>query len=116
MRDFRKLDLWKEGIEFSSIIYDLTAQFPKNEKYGLIDQMRRAVVSIPSNLAEGCSRKTNKEYVKYIDYSLGSAFELETQLIISSKVGYINQENAKNSIDRLSILQRRINVLRNSIL
>ena len=115
MRDFRKLEVWKEGIDFCQAIYQLTSTLPKDEKYGLVSQMNRAGVSIPSNLAEGCSRKSKVEFAKYIDYSLGSAFELETQIIICSRIGHIEEKLSQRYLTRLNILQKRINASKNSI-
>lgn len=116
MRDFRKLDVWHEGINYCQIIYQLTNNLPKDERFGLVSQMNRAAISISSNIAEGCSRKSNLDYAKFIEYSLGSAFELETQIIICTKVGYIDSLVSQRYLNRLNILQRRLNALRNSIL
>lgn len=86
-----ELEAWKQSIEFVIIIYNITNEFPKAETYGLANQMQRAAVSIPSNIAEGCARSSAKETARFLDIAIGSIAELETQLIIASKLGYINK-------------------------
>ena len=95
-------------------VYDLTTSFPTEERYGLISQMRRCSVSIPSNIAEGC-RGSDKELLQFLNISLGSSFELETQLIISKEIGYVDTKQCKILIEELTILQKRINAFRNAI-
>ena len=82
MRDFRKYTVWQDGIKFVKRIYKFSESLPKDEKFGLISQIKRASVSIPSNIAEGCSRNSEIEFKRFLEIALGSAFELETQLII----------------------------------
>ncbi|MBI5916121.1 MAG: four helix bundle protein [Bacteroidetes bacterium] len=114
MRDFRKLEIWKEGIELTVKIYEITEAFPSREKYGLVSQMTRASVSIPSNIAEGC-KGSDKELSRALEIALGSAFELETQLIISEKVGLLTHEKFDEILNSLGILQRRISAFRNTL-
>ena len=83
MNSYQDLEVWKKSIDFVEQIYRLVKQLPKEETYALSDQMRRAAVSIPSNIAEGANRKTTKEYIQFLYIALGSAAELETQLIIA---------------------------------
>ena len=90
MRTHKDLDVWKESIVLVKDIYSLTKVFPKDEIYGLTSQMRRCAVSIPSNIAEGSARNYDKEFIQFLYISLGSLSELETQLIISNEVGYID--------------------------
>jgi len=116
MRNFRKYDIWTDGIDFSIGIYKTTSSFPSDERFGLISQMRRAAVSIPSNIAEGASRKSNLEFSRFIEISLGSSFELETQLIISLQQKYISSEAMNALLPPLQSLQRRLNALRNTLL
>ena len=116
MRNFRKLDVWIDSMQFTKDIYRITAKFPKEEKYGLVSQMNRASVSIPSNIAEGASRRTQKHFASFLDISLGSAFELETQLIISESLNLMSKEKFDLILPPLHSLQRRINALRTSIL
>jgi four helix bundle protein len=84
----KELDVWKESIELTKKIYNITKNFPKEELYGLTNQIRRASVSIPSNIAEGSARSSDKEFIQFLYISLGSLSELETQLIISKEIGY----------------------------
>ncbi len=78
-------------MEIVKLTYELVKRLPKTEEYGLKSQMQRAVISIPSNIAEGCSRKSNKEVAHYFEISIGSSFELETQILASQLIGYLNQ-------------------------
>ncbi len=88
MGTHKELDIWNLSIDFVVIVYQLTKKFPKEELYGLTSQMRRAAISIPSNIAEGAARKTNKENIQFLYIALGSLSELETQFIIAEKLKY----------------------------
>ena len=92
MRDFRKLDVYDRSLKFVNSIYDITDEWPDNEKFGLIAQINRASVSIPSNISEGSARRTEKDFARFIEIALGSAFEVETQLIISKGRNYISKK------------------------
>jgi four helix bundle protein len=83
MRDFRKFEIWNQGMDLSVKVYEIVKQLPKEELYGLRSQITRAVVSIPSNIAEGCSRGSEKDFKRFLEISLGSAFELETGLVLA---------------------------------
>lgn len=115
MRDFRKLEVWKESVLFVKAIYELTNSFPSTEKFGLSSQIQRAAVSVPSNLAEGCSRNSSVEFVRFIEISIGSAFEIETQLEIALELNYINFDNYQKTLSNLHTIQRKLNALRTSI-
>lgn len=91
MRNFKELRIWQKGIDIAVKTFQLTDTFPKEDKYGISQQMNRSGVSIPSNIAEGSSRRSEKDYARFIEISLGSTFELETQLIISEKLSKGNQ-------------------------
>ena len=97
----KDLDVWKLGIELVEKIYKITAQFPKFEHFGLSSQMQRAAVSVPSNIAEGAARNSEKEYIHFLYISLGSLAELETQLIISQKLNYINDKFIFEEVEKL---------------
>ena len=86
----RDLKVWQESIELVKTVYDVILDFPKNEEYGLGSQLRRAVVSIPSNIAEGCGRSTNKELYHFLNIASGSLAEVETQVYIAHTLGYID--------------------------
>ena len=111
MRDFRKYAVWNLAMELATDIYGYTANFPKEEKYGLAGQIQRAVVSISSNIAEGASRKSEIEFIHFLEIALGSAFELETQLIIADRVGYISDADITRLLDRLHSIQKGVNHL-----
>lgn len=88
MNNFKELIVWQKSIDFSIKIYEITNGFPKEEIYGLSSQIRRCVVSIPSNIAEGAGRNSKKEFSHFLSIALGSSFELETQLILAQHIGY----------------------------
>jgi four helix bundle protein len=90
--DYRKLKVWEKSIDLTAATYDIIKLLPSHEKYGISDQMRRAAVSIPSNIAEGASRGSDKDFRRFLLIARGSASELETQFLICSKVGYLEHE------------------------
>ena len=93
---YKKLILWQNAIDFVEKAYSLTGSFPKNEQYGLVSQIRRAAVSVPSNISEGATRKSKKEFQQFLYIALSSLSEVETQLIIANRLGYVD------SIEELS--------------
>ena len=93
MHNFRKLDIWIEARRLVKVIYQLTQKFPDREQFGLSNQICRAVVSIPSNIAEGSAKSSNKKFSRYIEYAVGSSFEVETQLTLAFDLDYINIED-----------------------
>ena len=109
----RDLKVWQESIELVKEVYDLLTDFPKNEEYGLSLQIRRAVVSIPSNIAEGCGRGTNKELYHFLNIASGSLAEVETQLHISYTLGYI--DNMSRIDGRLESVQKLLSGFRKHI-
>jgi len=100
MMTHKDLDIWKLGIELVEEVYKATVEFPKEEIYGLTNQMRRASVSIPSNISEGVARSSKKEYIKFLYVALGSLAELETQTIISEKLGYLKKHLLMDLIEK----------------
>ncbi|HMP29387.1 MAG TPA: four helix bundle protein [Saprospiraceae bacterium] len=112
MRDFRKLDIWNQTIDYTDRIYDICESFPKNEIFGITQQIKNCTVSIPSNIAEGCSRSSSKEFGRFLEIALGSSFELETQLIIAGRRKFYIDSTL---IEELNIIQKRINALLKSI-
>ena len=86
-RNFREYPVWNEAVDYATYVYEVTSQMPWFEKKGLCDQLRRAAVSISSNIAEGAARSTDADFAHFLDFALGSAFEVETQLKISKKRG-----------------------------
>lgn len=87
----KDLAVWQESMDFVANIYLITKNFPNEEKFGLVSQIRRSAVSIPSNIAEGAARQSGLEFKKFLYYSLGSCAELETQILIANKIGYIEE-------------------------
>jgi four helix bundle protein len=116
LRDFRKYDIWIDSMELVDTIYSFVEAFPNTEKYGLRSQITRSAVSIPSNIAEGASRNSEKDFARFLEIALGSAFELETQLIIAERRKYISAPQIKESILKLTSLQKRIYALRRKII
>ncbi len=112
MHNFRKLDTWLDGVELADTIYTLTASFPKTEIYGLSSQMQRAAVSVPSNIAEGSGKGSDRDFARFVSISLGSLFELETQIEIAYRRGYISTENYYALRPKVESLQKRIYNLR----
>ena len=111
MRDFRKYDVWKLAIDFATEIYSATAQFPIFEKYALSTQLCRAAVSISSNIAEGSARSSETDFCRFLEIAVGSAFEVETQLIIAHRLDYIEEETFNKLIDQTQTIERMINNL-----
>lgn len=104
--DYRKLKIWNESVNFALEVYKMTGTFPKEELYGLTSQMRRASVSIPSNIAEGSKRTTNKDFKSFLAIAQGSCAEIETQLYIGKEIGYIKEkEYQKLSLKLLEIMK-----------
>ena len=114
MRRFKDLEVWNLGFEVMIEVYEISKSLPKEEKYGLGDQIRRASVSIPSNIAEGCSRSSDKEFKRYLEIAMGSAFELETQVLAIEKLKLVNH-NYESFFNHLNTLQKKLNALITSI-
>jgi four helix bundle protein len=96
MRNFKELKIWQKGMDIAIKTYQFADTFPKEDKYAIVQQMTKASVSIPSNIAEGSSRRSEKDYLRFIELSLGSTFELETQIIIAERLNKGNQELLRN--------------------
>lgn len=116
MYNYKELKIWQEGILLAKLIYQVTANFPANEKYGLISQINRSAVSIPSNIAEGAGRNYDKEFIQFLGIALGSAFELETQIILANSFGFIPEEKFSELSENLIKVQKMINGFRISII
>ncbi len=97
----KDLEVWKESIELVTEIYKLTSEFPTEEKFGIVNQIRRAAVSVPSNIAEGSARSSDKENLRFLDMACGSLAELETQILISENLGFINSQEIITKIDNI---------------
>lgn len=106
--NLRKLNIWNETVDLAVDVYKLTADFPKEEKFGLVSQMNRSAVSVPSNIAEGAGRNSSGEFVQFLGIANGSANELFTQIVISNKLGFVNDETLEMFEDRIDKTQRSI--------
>ncbi|MEO1030147.1 MAG: four helix bundle protein [Bacteroidota bacterium] len=115
MRNFKQLEIWKNGIEIVKQVYLLSQLLPSEEKFGLRSQLTRASISIPSNIAEGCSRHSEIEFKRFLEIAMGSLFEVETQLIISEELGFIKQEDLETIFSLLDKEAKMINSLINRI-
>jgi len=115
MHNFRELKVWQMGIEISKLIFQLTRNFPAEERYSLTSQLNRCAVSIPSNIAEGCGRKSDKEFHQFLSISLGSAFELETQIILAFEFSYIDKKTYDDALIQISEIQKMLNGLQKSL-
>ena len=105
----KDLDVWKQAMLLAQRVYVLTNDFPKSEQFGIVSQMRRAAVSVPSNIAEGAARQTNKEFIQFLYIALGSLMELETQLMLSVDVGYLSKENLESIQEDLTKQAKLLN-------
>jgi four helix bundle protein len=110
-RSYKDLEVWKLSITFVEDIYKITSKFPASENYGLTQQIRRAAVSIPSNIAEGQFRNSSKEFRQFLSIALGSSAELETQLIIANKINYLSSEELAPIFNALEIIMKMLKKL-----
>lgn len=106
MHSFKELKIWNRSIDLATEVYEVTKGFPIEEKYGLISQMRRSAVSIPSNIAEGAGRNTNGEFRQFLGIANGSSFELYSQLVIADKLNLISKETVNTLLTELTELQK----------
>src|SRR5947209_12744322 len=114
-QSYKDLIVWQKGIEIAKLAYRLTTKFPGDEKFGLVSQMRRAAVSIPSNIAEGQARHTRGEFIQFISHAEGSNAELSTQLVIAVELGYCTQSDVRDAFELTSELRKMLNALRRKL-
>ena len=114
-RSYKDLVVWQKGIALAKLVYQLTKNFPSEEKFGRVAQMRRAAVSIPSNIAEGQARHTTGEFIQFISHAEGSVAELDTQLILSIELKLCRDVGAKAAFEMIAELRRMLNVLRRKL-
>jgi four helix bundle protein len=112
---YQDLLVWQKGIALVKQIYILTGDFPTDEKFGLVSQMRRAAVSVPSNIAEGQARHTTGEFIQFISHAEGSVAELNTQLIIAVELGYCTQLQTNSAFGLIAELRKMLNALRRTL-
>ncbi|MBS7254696.1 four helix bundle protein [Flavobacterium branchiicola] len=115
MHQFKELLIWKKSRLFCSEIYQITSTFPGDEKFGITNQLRRASVSIPSNIAEGSSRNSNKDFSRFLEIAIGSAYEIETQLLISFDLGFLNSDKLEFLTDKLEEIVKMISKFRSTL-
>jgi four helix bundle protein len=108
MRPHEKLDVWNRSMDFVVVVYKATESFPREEKFGLTSQIRRAAVSVPANIAEGAARHSPKEFAHFLSNAQGSASELETELLIARRLGYLPEKNYSEMRDTLSAIGRML--------
>lgn len=108
MHQYKDLKVWQKAIEIANYVYEITHKYPADEKFGLTSQMRRAAVSIASNIAEGAGKSSSKEFTRYLEMSNASSYELDTQSIISKNQNYINQEQYEKLSNDLSEFQKML--------
>ncbi|MBL7750818.1 MAG: four helix bundle protein [Chitinophagaceae bacterium] len=111
MRNYKELMIWKKGMEIAVNSFDMISFFPKEEKYSLSKQITRAAISIPSNIAEGASRSSEKDYCRFLEIALGSCYELETQYIIAQKVNMGDKKRIEGNLALLNEEQKMIGSL-----
>lgn len=116
MHNFRELKIWQRSRELVKEMYKLTRKFPDEELYILTREIRRTAISIPSNIAEGCGRNSNKELSRFLDIANGSAFELETQLFLAIDLEYLNSDESEKWINEINEIEKMIFSLKQSIL
>lgn len=115
MHNFKELRVWQEAIELAKLVYQTSAKFPADEKYGLKSQVNRAAVSVASNIAEGSGRGSNKEFAQFLKVSLGSAFEIETQMILAEAFGFVTKADNEKLMQQLRGIQKMLNGLINKL-
>lgn len=108
INSYRDLLVWQKGLELAYLLYEITRSFPQEEKFGLTSQIRRAAVSIPSNIAEGQARYGKKEFIRYLYIAKGSLAELDTQCLIARELGYVEEPQIKPILLQIDELQRML--------
>jgi four helix bundle protein len=115
MHRFKELQVWKSSRIFCKSIYEITAGFPDNEKFGLVSQLRRASISVASNIAEGASRRSNKDFYRFLEIAIGSTYEIETQVLIASDLDFINQKDSERLLSELESIIKMLSKLMSSL-
>ncbi len=111
---FEKLEVWQNSIQLSKLIYYLTLSFPKEETYGLTSQIRRAMISVSSNIAEGSSKNSLKDQARFSEIAFGSLLEVLNQIILAFELSYISEENYIDCRNKIEIISRQLNALKKS--
>jgi four helix bundle protein len=114
-KNYRELIVWQDGIKLAKAVYKLTEKFPKHENYALADQIRRAAVSVPSNIAEGQARKAPGDFRRFLHIALGSLAEVDTQLVLAQEFGYLGKEDVDSVDEKIQNLRKKLYALINSL-
>ena len=114
--DFTRLRVWEKAHNLALDVHQISAELPKSESYGLQTQMRRAAVSIPTNLAEGSGRSTNRDFARFVSNAIGSASELDYHLLLALDLGYIDQDSAELAKTKVAEIRRMLSALRRNLL
>ena len=114
-RNYRELIVWQDAIKIAKQVYELTGKFPKQETYALADQIRRAAVSVPSNIAEGQARKSPGDFKRFLHIALGSLAEIDTQLVLAQEFGYLDKDDLEPMDERIQDLRKKLYALINSL-
>jgi four helix bundle protein len=115
MFNFEKLEVWQKAIDFADMVYTITKTFPDDERWGLTSQMRRAAVSISSNIAEGTSRHTKDDYARFIEIATGSVFEVVSQSILAKRQGFLSEDESKAIYSAAEVQSKMLSGLRRSL-
>ena len=113
--NFEKLDVWHRAVELASVVYDVTSRFPADERFGLTSQMRRAVVSVSSNIAEGSSRSSRADFARFVELAVGSLYELLSQAYVARKQGFLSEDDFRKLHSAAEDLIRMSSGLRNHL-
>ncbi len=116
MFNFEKLDVWQKAIDFADLIYNKTRAFPSDERFGLTNQLRRAAVSISSNIAEGSSRSSKSDFARFVEIATGSVFEVVSQAFIAHRQGFLSEDQFRKIYTDAEELSRMLSGLRKSLL
>jgi four helix bundle protein len=115
VRHYKELKIWQKGMRLTKSIYQLTASFPADEKFGLSAQMRRAAVSVPSNIAEGQARQGTREFLQFLSHASGSLAGLETQLLLSADLGYCRETQTSSISQEIFEMQKMVSAIRSKL-
>jgi four helix bundle protein len=115
VKHYKELKIWQKGMQVSKAVYQLTARYPADERFGLIAQMRRAAVSVPSNIAEGQARHGTREFLQFLSHAGGSLAELETQLLLSVDLGYCEQSEISSIAGEIAEMQKMVAAIRRKL-
>ena len=115
MAGYRELKVWRLAMELAEVVYKLCAEFPRQEVYGLTSQLQRAAVSIPSNIAEGQARNSSKEFNHFLGIARGSLAELETQIMLAQRLGYLSEEKLHSALEKAEEIGKMLKGLQKAI-